>query len=71
MTFLQMFAIAVMAVFAPTADAGGGAGFAAAYTVFLVILVGQWFTVARTERDDPLYGPIARGYTTMMAVMTL
>ena len=70
MTFLQMFAIAVMAVFAPTADAAGGAGFAAAYTIFLVILVGQWITVARTERDDPFNGPIARGYTTMMAVMT-
>jgi len=70
LTFLQMFAIAVMAVFAPTAGAEGGAGFAISYTVFLLILLGQWYRVARIERDDQLYGPIARRYTLLMAVMT-
>ncbi|MGV8910793.1 MAG: low temperature requirement protein A [Propionicimonas sp.] len=71
LTFLQMFAIAVMAVFAPTAGAAGGFGFAISYTVFLLILLGQWYRVARIERHDPLYGPIARRYTFLLAVMTV
>ena len=71
LTFLQMFAIAVMAVYAPTAGAQGGAGFAISYTVFLLILLGQWYRVARIERDDTLYGPIARRYTLLLALMTI
>lgn len=71
LTFLQMFAIAVMALYAPTATGEGGAGFALAYVVFLGLLTWQWSVVLRTERHDPVYGPIARRYTIMMSVMTL
>jgi low temperature requirement protein LtrA len=71
LTFLQMFAIAVMAVFAPTADADGGTGFAVSYVVFLILLTVQWVAVANTERDDPMYGPIALRYTRMMVLMTV
>jgi low temperature requirement protein LtrA len=71
LTFLQMFAIAAMAVFAPGADGFAGQAFAVSYTVFLVILLWQWITVARLERDDPVYGPITRRYTVSMVLMTL
>ena len=71
LTFVQMFAIAAMAVFAPTADADGGTGFAVSYVGFLILLTAQWAAVTNTERDDPLYGPIARRYTRMMALMTV
>jgi low temperature requirement protein LtrA len=70
MTFLQMFAIAAMAVFATDATGSGGRGFAVCYTAFLAILVWQWLVVARLERADPVYGPITRGYTTTMILMT-
>ena len=71
LTFLQMFAIAVMAVFAPAADGESGTGFAISYTAFLLIVLGQWYRVARLERADPLYGPLARRYTLMMFLMTV
>jgi len=71
MTFLQMFAIAAMAVFATDASGPGGRGFAVCYSIFLAILVWQWIAVTRLERDDPVYGPITRRYTTSMTLMTL
>ena len=71
LTFLQMFAITVMAVFAPTADGDGGLGFGVAYLAFLLILVVQWVAVMRLEWDDPLYGPITRSYTLMMSVIVV
>jgi low temperature requirement protein LtrA len=70
MTFLQMFAIAAMGVFATDAAGAGGRGFALCYTAFLVILVWQWVVVARLERDDRVYGPITRRYTVSMVIMT-
>jgi low temperature requirement protein LtrA len=72
LTFLQMSAIAAMGVFATdvTGNAGGRA-FAICYTVFLAILVWQWLVVARLERTDPLYGPIAVRYAAVMAAMTV
>ena len=70
LTFLQMFALASMAVFAPDAAGAGGVGFAASYLVVLVVLVGQWVVVARMERGVPVYGPVATRYTVTMAVMT-
>jgi low temperature requirement protein LtrA len=70
LTFLQMFAIAAMAVFATAAPGAGGRGFAICYTAFLMILVWQWIVVARLERLDPVYGPITRRYTTSMVIMT-
>lgn len=70
LTFLQMLALASMAVFAPEASGARGRGFAASYLVVLLVLVGQWIVVARIERGDPRYGPIARRYTLTMIVMT-
>ena len=70
MTFLQMFAIAAMAVFASDASGDAGRGFAIWYTVFLVVLVWQWVGVARLERDDPVYGPITRRYAVSIILMT-
>jgi low temperature requirement protein LtrA len=70
LTFLQMFAIAAMGVFATNATGAGGRGFAICYTAFLGILVWQWVVVARLERSDPVYGPITRRYATTMLVMT-
>lgn len=71
MTFLQMFAIAAMAVFAADTGADAGRGFAVCYTVFLAILVWQWVGVARLERDDPVYGPITRSYAIAITLMTV
>jgi low temperature requirement protein LtrA len=70
LTFLQMFAIASMGVFASDASGAGGRGFAFCYTAFLAILVWQWVVVARLERPDPLYGPFAVRYTAALAIMT-
>ena len=70
LTFLQMFAVAVMAVFAPTAGGEGGVGFAVSYTIFLLVVLGQWVRVALIEQTDPLYGRIARRYTLLMVAMT-
>ena len=68
LTFLQMFALSAMAVFVTDASAGGA--FAVSYTAFLAILVWQWVVVARLERDDPVYGPIARRYAIIISAMT-
>ena len=70
LTFLQMFAIAAMGVFATDAAGAGGRGFAICYTAFLAILLWQWVVVARLERSDPVYGPITLRYTATMGVMT-
>lgn len=70
LTFLQMFALSAMAVFASDAATAGSA-FAICYTAFLIILVWQWVVVARLERGDPVYGPIARRYAIAMVVMTV
>ena len=68
LTFLQMFALSSMAVF--VTDAATGGAFAVSYTAFLAILVWQWVVVARLERDDPVYGPIASRYAVAIALMT-
>ncbi len=69
LTFLQMFAIAAMGVFATDATGAGGRGFAICYTAFLAILVWQWVVVARMERSDAVYGPVTLRFTTTMVVM--
>jgi low temperature requirement protein LtrA len=71
LTFLQMFAIAAMAVFATDTGADAGRGFAVCYTAFLAILVWQWVGVARLESDDPVYGPITRRYAFSIIIMTV
>ena len=47
--FLQIGILAVLAVYAADAGAGGGRGFALAYTAFLVVMTWLWHEVRRED----------------------
>lgn len=59
-TFLQMFTVAAMAVFAHDAFGEGAAGFAVAYAAFQLILAYLWW---RTGIYDEKHRPLSRPYT--------
>ncbi|MEZ4517085.1 MAG: low temperature requirement protein A [Chloroflexota bacterium] len=59
-TFLQMFTVAAMAVFAHDALGAGSVGFALSITAFQLILVYLWW---RTGIYDPDHRPLSRPYT--------
>lgn len=48
--FVQMGILALLAVVAADAAAGGGAAFALAYTAFLAVMTWLWYTVRREDR---------------------
>jgi low temperature requirement protein LtrA len=58
-TFLQMFTVAAMAVFAHNAFGEGAAGFALAFAAYQLTLTYLWW---RTGVHDPLHRPLSRPY---------
>ncbi len=67
-TFLQMFTVAAMAVFAHDALGETSAAFAAAYAGFQLILTYLWW---RTGVHDPGHQPLSRPYSLAFLITTL
>ena len=67
-TFLQMFALVGMAMFAPTALDDGAVGFSISYALFLTIITFLWW---RTGVHDPQHRPMAQPYTIGFLVTTI
>ncbi len=67
-TFLQMFTVAAMAVFAHDALGKTSTGFAIAYAGFQLILTYLWW---RTGVHDPEHRPISRPYALAFLITTL
>jgi low temperature requirement protein LtrA len=59
-TFLQMFTVAAMAVYAHAALGDGSSGFALAYGAFHIILTWLWW---RTGVYDPNHRPLSQPYS--------
>ena len=66
-TFLQMFTVAAMAVFAHNAMGEGSVGFALSYAGFQLILTYLWW---RTGVHDPNHRPLAQPYTIVFLITT-
>ncbi len=67
-TFLQMFTVAAMAVFAHNAIGTGSVGFAVSYAAFHLILTWLWW---RTGVHDPLHRPLSRPYSQTFLITSL
>jgi len=67
-TFMQMFTVVAMAVFAHDALGGGSAGFALSYAAFQSILTYMWW---RTGVYDPDHRPLSRPYSRTFLFATL
>ena len=67
-TFLQMFSVASMAVFAHSALGEGSAGFALSYAAFQLILTYLWW---RTGVHDPDHRPLSQPYVLAFLDTTL
>jgi low temperature requirement protein LtrA len=67
-TFLQMFTVAAMAIFAGDALGESSVGFALAYAAFQLILTYLWW---RTGVYDPNHRPLSRPYSAVFLVTTL
>lgn len=66
-TFLQMFTVAAMAVFAHDALGASSTGFALAYAAFQLILTYLWW---RTGVHDPLHRPLSQPYSLAFLITT-
>lgn len=67
-TFMQMFCVAAMAVFAPDALGDTSVGFALSFAVYQVILTFMWW---RTGVHDPHHRPLSRPYVFTFLIATL
>ena len=67
-TFLQMFTVAAMAVYAHDALGETSAGFALSYAGFQLILTFLWW---RTGVHDPAHQPLSRPYALAFLITTL
>jgi low temperature requirement protein LtrA len=67
-TFLQMFTVASMAVFAHNALDEGSVGFALSYSAYQLILTFLWW---RTGVHDPDHRPLSQPYVLAFLVTTL
>ncbi len=67
-TFLQMFTVAAMAVFAHNAFGAGSVGFALSFAAYQLILTYLWW---RTGVHDPLHRPLARPWVLTFLVSTV
>ncbi len=67
-TFLQMFTVAAMAVFAHNALGDGSVGFALSYATFQLILTYLWW---RTGVHDPQHRPLSQPYVIAFLITTL
>ncbi len=66
-TFLQMFTVAAMAVFAHDALGESSVGFALSFAAYQLILTYLWW---RTGVYDPNHRPLSRTYTVNMLIST-
>ena len=67
-TFVQMFCIAAMAVFAHNAMGTGSTGFAISYAGFLLVLTYLWW---RSGVHDKSHQPLSRPYSATFLLSTL
>ena len=67
-TFLQMFTVAAMAVFAHDALGESSVGFALSYAAFQLILTYLWW---RTGVHDPAHRPLSQPYSFAFLITTL
>ena len=67
-TFMQMFTVAAMAVFAHNAMGKGSVGFALSYAAFQLILTYLWW---RTGVHDPNHRPLSNPYSLTFLVLAL
>jgi low temperature requirement protein LtrA len=67
-TFMQMFAVAAMAVFVHNAVGDGSKGFALSYAAFILILTYMWW---RTGVHDPDHRPLSQPYSLVFLVTVL
>ena len=67
-TFLQMFTVLAMAVFAHNAMGEGSIGFALSYAAFQLVLNFLWW---RTGVYDPDHRPLSRPYTCVFLISSL
>jgi low temperature requirement protein LtrA len=67
-TFLQMFTVAAMAVFAHSALGEGSVGFALSFAAYQLILTYLWW---RTGVHDPDHRPLSRPYSATFLITTL
>jgi low temperature requirement protein LtrA len=67
-TFLQMFTVAAMAVFAHNALGEGSVGFALSYAAFQLVLTYLWW---RTGVHDPDHRPLSWPYSATFLITTL
>ncbi len=67
-TFLQMFTVAAMAVFAHGALGESSVGFALSFAAYQLILTYLWW---RTGVYDPNHRPLSNTYTVNMSISTL
>ena len=67
-TFLQMFTVAAMAVFAHDALGAGSAGFALSFAAYQLVLTWLWW---RTGVYDPNHRPLSQPYSLAFLVSTL
>jgi low temperature requirement protein LtrA len=67
-TFLQMFTVASMAIFAHDALGESSVGFALSFVAYQLILTYLWW---RTGVHDPLHRPLSRPYSVVFLITTL
>jgi len=67
-TFLQMFAVAAMAIFAHNAFSSGAVGFAISYTLFQLIITFLWW---RSGYHDKNHRSISNPYSAIFTLATL
>jgi low temperature requirement protein LtrA len=67
-TFLQMFTVAAMAVFAHSALGEGSVGFALSFAAYQLILTYLWW---RTGVHDPDHRPLSQPYSITFLISTL
>jgi low temperature requirement protein LtrA len=67
-TFVQMFTVAAMAVFAHSALGDGSVGFALSFAAYQLVLTYLWW---RTGVHDPNHRPLSRPYSLTFLISTL
>ena len=67
-TFLQMFTVAAMAVFAHGALGEGSVGFALSFATYQLVLTWLWW---RTGVHDPHHRPLSQPYSLVFLISTL
>ncbi len=67
--FIQMFLLAILAVYAGDAAGEGGTGFAITYLILLLVFTWLWYTVRRQDTNE--FMQVTARYLTGMAVSSV